>query len=263
MPFPHSKRVIFDKNPLREVICQLRFPTILEIGVEPPARFQNLIRSTYSLYSREDVSQSLPKEISSLLEQLRFPFPGQAQGTTHKFGTEHETRFISLSAEFIAVTEREYHRWELFVQEVEKAQGALEEVYRPAFYARVGLRYQDVIDRELLGLDKPWSALINPCLAGMLGSKELSQDIREIETESLIIVPEVRGGFVRLRHGLRKAADNGRLVYVIDSDFYTRERSDRNEVIGILDRFRRSAGDLFRWAASSDLQRALNPKEID
>lgn len=262
MAFPEAKRVIFKQNPLREVICQLRFPTILEIGAEPPVRFQNNIRSTYPLYSLERPLQNLPPEISSILEQLRVPLPTQHQILTHKFATAEGTRFISLNPEFVAFTERKYQRWEHFRTDIETATTTLEEVYTPAFYLRVGLRYQDVIDRKELGLDDPWHALINAPLVGMLGAENLRDEVQDIQTESLIKVTGVRGGFVRLRHGLRKVAPDGHQVYVIDSDFYTSERSGKDDVLGILDEFRRVAGNLFRWAATSRLQQALEPMEV-
>lgn len=263
MPFPESKRVVFRENPLKGVICQLRFPTILKIGVEPPARFQDKIRSSYPLYSREDTFQNLPKEIANILEQLRIPLPFQTQAPTHKFATEDEFRFISLNPEFIAVTENRYQRWEHFRAEIERAKMTVEEEYNPTFYSRIGLRYQDIIDREQLGLNEPWDALVNRSLISVLGASDLRDEVREIQSEALIVVPGVKGGFVRLRHGLRKLPTYDRQVYHIDSDFYTSERSGTNDVLKILDEFRRVAGNLFRWAASPRLQQALKPAEID
>lgn len=50
MPFPESKRVFYVKNPLAEVICQLRFPAILRIGAESPHEFQERIRDHLPLF---------------------------------------------------------------------------------------------------------------------------------------------------------------------------------------------------------------------
>lgn len=46
MLFPPTQRVIYHKNPLVEVVCQLRFPTILKIDAEIPVAFQEAVRST-------------------------------------------------------------------------------------------------------------------------------------------------------------------------------------------------------------------------
>ena len=49
--FSKEERCIYRKNQLQEVICQLRFPEILSIGVNVPAAFQDAIRDEYPQYS--------------------------------------------------------------------------------------------------------------------------------------------------------------------------------------------------------------------
>ena len=44
------KRVIYKKNPLIEVILQIKFPTILSINSKEPAEFQEAIRQMYPIY---------------------------------------------------------------------------------------------------------------------------------------------------------------------------------------------------------------------
>ncbi|GDX40579.1 hypothetical protein LBMAG21_08710 [Armatimonadota bacterium] len=51
MPFPQTNRGIYAKNPLVEVVCQLRFPPILSINQSNLADFQSHIRDVYPLYS--------------------------------------------------------------------------------------------------------------------------------------------------------------------------------------------------------------------
>ena len=46
----HEPRCIYDKNPLAEVICQLRFPEILSIQTDIPAKFQDAIRKDFPKY---------------------------------------------------------------------------------------------------------------------------------------------------------------------------------------------------------------------
>jgi hypothetical protein len=41
--FPPSSRVVYRRAPLIEVVCQLRFPTLLSIESKPPADFQERI----------------------------------------------------------------------------------------------------------------------------------------------------------------------------------------------------------------------------
>jgi uncharacterized protein (TIGR04255 family) len=261
MPFPESPRVLYQKNPLVEVICQLRFPTILEISAEEPAAFQKKIRAQYPLYNKEEGSGVIPKELAGLLAALPGPKPSDA--LTHKFLTEDSMRFISLTRDFVAITEQRYHRWEEFRQEIQHAQMALEETYQPAFYSRLGLRYRDVIDKMKLGLkDRAWDSLLNPAFLGVLGAPEVHDNIQQIRAQALIKVGEVRGGFLNLRHGLGMLIPDNPETYLIDVDFFTEDREATKHVSAVLDIFNRLAGNLFRWAITSELHHALEPKPI-
>ncbi len=266
MPFPASRRVVFRKNPLDQVICQLRFPTILEIGSQQPAAFQKRIRHEYPFYEKDEsdnvIQQVLPKEMADLISKLPLSLGQQSGHAAHKFKTAEDTRLITLTTDSIAVSEKKYTRWEQFHPEVLRAQEALEEEYHPAFYTRVGLRYQDVIDQSSLGVQEPWNRLINPVMIGILGSEELQGELTEIRTAALIRVDGVRGGNVRLVHGLAKQRSSGLVVYVIDADFYTETRCGRDDIVGILDTFRTAAGNLFRWAATDRLREILEPVPI-
>lgn len=260
MTFPQSPRVVFDRNPLAEVICQLKFPTILEIGAERPARFQNEIREVYPLY---EVGQpSLPKELAEIFTKL--PIPQPADGVTYKFLSESGDQLISLSPEFVAFTDKKYVRWERFSKEVERAKEALEGIYKPAFYTRIGLRYRDVIDKEALGLgEEPWEQLLWRPLTGLLSARDgIGAHVREIRTEAFIKIDEVDDGFATVRHGLGRTASGNREVYVIDMDFYTTERTLSEHVLGILQTFNRLNGNFFRWVITDKLRDALGPREL-
>lgn len=260
LPFPESKRVIYQKNPLAEVICQLRFPAILEIGSKDPADFQNEIRRTYPLYVREE-SAGLPKEVADLLGRL--PIPRPRDDVTHKFASEDASRLISLTREFVAVSDRAYRRWEDFRSQVERAKTAVEKWYSPGFYSRLGLRYRDLIQRSKLGLeDVPWEALIHPSVIGLLGEQNIRDRIHSANSVAVIDLDDhVKGGIARVQHGLGQA--DGEETYVIDVDFFTEERSPCDGVFDGLNTFNRLAGNLFRWAVTDKLHAALEPEDIN
>ena len=78
MPFPESPKVTYDKAPLEEVICQLRFNPILRIDTELPSTFQDAIRAEYPLFEEikgheqelpAEVRGQIPPEVLSLLRQ--------------------------------------------------------------------------------------------------------------------------------------------------------------------------------------------------
>lgn len=67
MLFPESERVIYDQNPLEEVICELRFPQILRIESEAPAAFQDRVRGEYPLVNkRTPLNLGLPPEVAKI-----------------------------------------------------------------------------------------------------------------------------------------------------------------------------------------------------
>lgn len=262
-PFPQKpQRVIYEQNPLAEVICQIRFPKILRIAAEEPAIFQDKIRDIYPLYDVEkpDIAENLPANMSDMLAL----FGRGSVEPIYKFLTTDEKRLISLASEFVALTDKNYIRWESFYEQFDVGKNALEDIYEPAFYTRIGLRYKDVIDLNALGLtNKNWDDLLNPRLIGLLGLPELSVQPREIKSAAVLDLglKDVKNARVTLRHGFSKTDDGE--IYAIDADFFTNERSFPDEVSPILSRFNRIAGDLFRWAISDELHDVLGPKPVE
>jgi uncharacterized protein (TIGR04255 family) len=261
MPFPPSDREIYDRNPLREVICQLQFPTILQVSSESPYQFQNSIRDQYPLYEDASEFPPFPEDIAEILSTARFP--KGLQQPEHRFITENETRLVLLTQEFIALSDKQYEKWEEFRDALMYAEAAFRSIYKPAFYSRIGLRYRDVIDKDELGLeDYKWSDLLNQHIIGELGAQNLEGLVFDIRTVSSIAIPEIDGGVVRIQHGLAGNPDDSRQIYLIDADFYTEERSQLDDAYQILDSFNQCAGRFFRWAIKDQLRDALGPTGI-
>src|SRR5262245_44699599 len=193
-PFPESPRVLYSKNPLEEVICQLRFPPILAIVSAQPAEFQNGIREHYPFYAAEEGGPQLPGALAELLSTLAFP---SSQITVHRFDSEDYAKSVHLSRDYVAVSSRHYKRWEDFGQEVAMAQRTLETVYHPPFYTRLGLRYRNIINPSALGLESfGWEDLVNPWMLGPLGSSHAKSAVQATTMISRIVLHDVTGGFV-------------------------------------------------------------------
>jgi uncharacterized protein (TIGR04255 family) len=260
--FPTSDREVYKHNPLELVICQLRFPTILAISTGEPAPFQDLIREEYPIYKREDgeliVPKEIPKELSILFSQM--PFPKIPEATVHKFLTEDESKYISLKSDFLAYRDNKYKNWDEFKKRMMTAKSYFENLYKPAFYSRVGLRYQDVLNKKILGLEgESWDTLLNKSILGFLGEKDIKDSIQEINNNTLFRIDDVKDGYVRINHGLIET-DDGQQLYRIDADFFVSDRREKDEVERILDTFNKLAGYFFRWATTEKLKVALNSK---
>ena len=270
MSLPVTDREVYAKNPLREVICQMRFPSILAISAGSPVDFQEGIRANYPIYEHKTVQMpnvvghlpsDLPPEIAKLIASAPLPFStGMVE---HHFSTAEGERTISLTQEFVSVTEYKYTRWEAFRKEVHLAEQMLQETYQPAFFHRLGLRYIDVLDREECGLEGiPWAELLNPYFISVLGSSDVASDVRDLTVQSMLKIPDVEQGQVLIRHGLAASEGDENQKYIIDADFHTNGRSMSDDVFSALDNFHKWAGNLFRWATTDKLRAALEPTKI-
>jgi uncharacterized protein (TIGR04255 family) len=227
MPFPDSPRVIYAQNPLIEVICQLRFPSILLIDSEPPAKFQERIRKAYPLYKENqlaDMKLELPPEIVKLSGGA-FPASLRTSRVSYDFVSADQIWKVGLTRDFLSLSTTRYERWEDFKAHLLEPLSALIEVYSPSFFSRIGLRYRDLIDRGRLGLkDVPWSRLLK-------------------------------------EHGLPEESED-QLLYLIDSDFSFNGRTEVNDAIAKLDTFNRKSGRLFRWCITQELHDSMEPRSL-
>lgn len=261
MRFPESERVIYSENPLERVICQLRFPPILRIGAETPATFQEKIRSDYPLLRERPFSETgltMPPEISKIFgEEVLLGF--QSGKAVYDFTSEDGSWTISLTKDFIALTSKRYTHWEEFRDRLNKAVAAFESIYSPAHYTRVGLRYRDLIRRSKLGLkDIDWVHLLAPHIAGELSDSSLSKFIRTTKRELLIDL-DANQGQVQIRHGLVRQTDPDEECYLIDSDFFSDQKTEVGNAGDKLNHFNREAGRLFKWSITPRLHQAMGP----
>jgi uncharacterized protein (TIGR04255 family) len=263
MPIPDSQRVEYANNTLVEVVCQLRFPTILRIESEKPTAFQERIRREYPLYAEKTTDSfptplpsGIPIEIGRLLHTPQ----------SYEFADADQAWRISLTNEFVALTGTRYSRWEQFRERLTTILDALCAVYEPAHYSRVGLRYRNVITRSNLGLDpaSPWSDLLNEWAIGELSRSEVSAEIQQSFREVVLRLGEFES-LVRIQHGLAgtepPTADE--LSYIIDCDFFTPRKTEITDAHAVLNFLNQQSGRLFRWYIREPLHAAMEPNSID
>jgi len=145
--FPRVKRVVYQRNPLVEVICQVRFPPDLRVDAAPPADFQQLIRHDLPLHQQQADTQltALPPDLAKALKGL---VPPPSSAMTWKFRPEDGSRELTLHKDRLTQSTETYSRWEPFFEAFGSPVRALNQVYAPPFYTRIGLRYRDLILRS-------------------------------------------------------------------------------------------------------------------
>ena len=114
-----NRRYAYGKSQLIEVICQLRFPTILSIDTREPADFQETVRAAFPRYQCQ-------------VEKL--PGVNGAPARTvnnHTFISEDGGYKLSLTKDFIALSTMRYTHWEDFAARLDEPLGQFIKIYRP------------------------------------------------------------------------------------------------------------------------------------
>lgn len=254
--FPDAPRTLYTRNPLEQVICQVRFPTILKVEAAPPAEFQDAIKKDLPIVERStnQIARQLPQEI---LNAMGLP----TTASSYSFLSDDRTLTANLTGDSLTIQTADYVRWEEFWSLCDRCFQALIGIYGPSFYTRLGLRYRNVITRSELGLqDLPWSKLLN---VEVLGELALPQ-WESLTTECRRIVRCVAddGDAVHFQHGTLSSGDDNEQSYVIDFDFYRDRRVEVDEAPDIFARFNRRSGRSFRWAIADHLHAALEPRAL-
>ena len=136
MLFAEYDRCQYARSPLVEVICQLRFPTILNIGAKDPAEFQEAVRHDFPRYMARQ--EQLPPKVKPGPTPALEP---QAPITNYNFVSADGKWKLNLTSSFIALSTLRYQRWEDFAARLDKPLAQFIQIYQPAFFERIGLRY--------------------------------------------------------------------------------------------------------------------------
>lgn len=107
--FSASERVLYGKRQLIEVICQLRFPTILSISAKEPAEFQEAIRAEFPRYARN--LEKLPPKVIGQPGAMKLE--EQPTVVNYQFLTAAGDWKVNLTNTFLALATPVYTTWEI------------------------------------------------------------------------------------------------------------------------------------------------------
>ena len=257
--FSNEARCIYRNNPLGEVICQLRFPEILKIGTEVPAAFQEAIRDEYPRYSTR--MESPAPRITGTPGNLTLQ--NQPQTVNYQFLSEDGVWRVNLTSRFISLACNKYTQWEDFAKKLDKPLAAFIQIYKPAYFERVGLRYINFISRKAIGLEgPPFKELITPTYLGPLAE----DDVAESGATRCSVDAElgIRGGCrLKLHAGpgmvKRGTQQDQEVKFVLDLDLYMPGNVPVNYSAGALQTLHSQAWPVFRGAITDTLHDALDP----
>jgi uncharacterized protein (TIGR04255 family) len=176
--------------------------------------------------------------------------------------SKNEDWTIGLTSSFLALTTKKYSRWEEFREYLTGPFEALIEQYQPVLFTRIGLRYVDLIQRSKLGLGNVgWSDLLQPHIAAEL-TNSVMLDYLEQSNKTIVYRLEEHNSFVRIQHGLVRNKE-GEMCYLIDSDFFTEEKTEIEDAHTLLNYFNQQGRHLFRWCITERLHKAMEPQYIN
>ena len=247
--FSSVPRCIYDNNQLGEVICQLRFPEILSIETELPAKFQDAIRDIFPRYAVRK-EQTGPN----------------SQTNNYQFATDDGLWRVNLTSKFISLSTNRYRRWEEFAAMLDKPLAAFIQLYKPACFDRVGLRYLNFFSRKKLDMeDTPFRELFEPAYLGLLAE----EDVLEHATSRSGVDAEmaIRGNCrLKLHAGPGKVTIAGKadeeVKFILDLDLYMSARVPVNLSAGALQTLHSQAYGVFRGAITKKLHDAMEPEEV-
>ena len=138
------------------------------------------------------------------------------------------------------------------------------EVYHPAYFERIGLRYINIFSRRALEVeDVPFSALFQPAYLGLLGEDDVresafqraSQDVEMSLAGGCRLKLHVGPGLVK-----RSGVEDKEVKYILDQDLFMSGKVEMKHSAGALNTLHTHARRIFRGAITQQLHEAMDPQ---
>jgi uncharacterized protein (TIGR04255 family) len=256
--FPDVRDIPLRRSPLQEVVCQVRFPTILRLLREVPDQFQTHIQAHFPSLDIERPFQ-IEKEVAQSGGTIDLRSP------VYRFTSADKSLIVSLGVDFFALTTRRYEGWSAFADKLAFVSDAAQKAYELPYAERIGLRYINVVGVEYTdsGMFLQVLDLIRPELTVMLRLDAIS-DPDSMITE--IRVPQGAEWFT-LRYGVGRyksseSAEPSERGFLLDFDHYVSENVDLSDLLDRCSRYHDTIYRAFRWCIAEDKLAVFEPIEL-
>ena len=272
MLFSNEERVVYDRSPLHEVICQIRFPDILAIEAKEPADFQEAIRADFPRYLLKK-DQPAPKITGFVdgIPQVDRPAPI----TNYHFVSADNMWKLNLTRNFIALSTLRYTCWEDFAKMLDKPLAQFIKIYQPAFFQRIGLRYVNGISREKLELGgRRWNDLIQSRYLGVLDDDDVEEglvskcsvDVERKLADNCAVKLHAGPGMIqraiRTPQGIKQLQEKD-VRFIFDMDVYSAGNLPLQDAARVLESVHSHCDNLFSEAITDVLHNAMEPVVVD
>ncbi len=261
--FSQEERCIYKNHQLKQVICQLRYPTILTIAAKEPVEFQEAVRHAFPVYEKRQ--EPLPPKVVTLPGQPP-RFEQQPPMINHQFSTADGVYRINLCQDFISLTCQHYQSWEEFARMMDKPLASFIQVYAPSYFVRIGLRYLNAFSRRELDLEgTPWKELLEPAYLGLMASEDVTERAFNRCTQDVDVdIPggcnlKLHVGPGRIKHGNDDSDQEVKMIF--DMDMSMSGNIPVNLSAGSMQTVHAQADSVFRDAITDTLHDAMEPEK--
>jgi len=239
---PVKKSVRYETNFIKTAVCEIRFPTLLELENKPPISFQAALRKQYPYYFSEQ---------GVTIGSMAPP------GKRYVFESKKRDWFIALKSSSLSLETKKYIDFDDFSERFASMLGIIGELLDTDFFTRVGLRYINSVPLPGNNMDRndidKW---INPALVAPLKSGELGT-LRSFQCEVGGKIQD-DGGYT-FRHGFAphdNSQDKESLSYMLDYDYF-KEGVEYENVNEVIKQFNIQNYNLFMWSLGENSIKAL------
>jgi uncharacterized protein (TIGR04255 family) len=234
---PHVESVRYTRNFIKTVVCELRFPTLLDLEMAPPAKLQAALRKEFPIYDKQkSVDVSVGNSVSS--------------ENAYYFRTVKGDWTVGLRSSSLSVETHAYTEFSDFYDRLDRVLNAAEKIIDTDFFTRVGLRYINVVPVVMSDGLNEW---INPGLIGAL-SDNVFGDIEQYASE---LQGSTDSGKYSLRQALKYRSE-GKAEYVLDYDFF-QENVKLVDTLGLVSEFNKINFSLFHYCLGTKAIEFLGP----
>lgn len=268
--FSDRERCLYRKRQLVEVICQLRFPTILSISAREPADFQEAIRGDFPQYKRL-LEQTQPRVSGG---PGNFRVEEGEKITNYQFLSADGRWKVNLTNTFVSLATPAYTTWEDFAAKLDLILAQFIPIYRPAYFERVGLRFINVFSRKALDLEGvPFRELFQPAYLGLLAEEDVreegfaraGQDVELAISGGCRVKMHVGPGMLQrqvVENGQVKVIKDNELKFFLDNDVFMPGKLPVAQCAPALQTVHVQADRIFAGALTDRLHEAMEPEPL-
>lgn len=230
----------YARNFIRLAVCELRFPTLLELEERAPVSFSKAVRKEYPTYQR--------------LTNVNVNPGGLAQAASHAFRSKNGRWTVTVRSASLSLETSRYDSFQELSERLAFVLKAATGTIDSEFFTRVGVRYINAIPFERTTIHE-WvnPALVKPLADGVFGEvDEHWQRVRGVTN---------LGGYT-LQHGVAlQPSGSPSNEYILDLDFFKEEVAvaDTQSVVHQLHELEFA---LFRWTLGEKAKAHLGPSDL-